>query len=132
MGLDRGGRVAYRMAYVHAICEEYRAAATIDQEHDLADRNWGRRIDCPVLVLWSGRGPLNSWYASEGGPLGLWRTWARDVQGNAVDAGHFFPEELPEQAVPPRLDAQRHASRITTRISRLAEMTFHSSRGLRS
>ena len=84
-------------AHVHAICEEYRAAATIDHEHDLADRKCGRRIDCPVLVLWSGRGPLNSWYASEGGPLGLWRTWARDVQGKTVDGGHFFPEELPEQ-----------------------------------
>jgi haloacetate dehalogenase len=84
-------------ANVHAICEEYRAAATIDHEHDLADRNCGRRIDCPVLVLWSGHGPLNSWYVSDGGPLGIWRTWADDVRGKAVDGGHFFPEELPEQ-----------------------------------
>jgi haloacetate dehalogenase len=84
-------------AHVHAICEEYRAAATIDHEHDLADRESGRRIRCPVLVLWSGRGPLNFWYASEGGPLGLWRAWAVDVQGEALDGGHFFPEELPRQ-----------------------------------
>ena len=84
-------------ARVHAICEEYRAAATLDNEHDLEDRRAGRQIACPVLVLWSGRGPLGSWYAEVGGPLALWRTWANDVRGGPLDAGHFFPEEVPEQ-----------------------------------
>src|SRR5262245_25146302 len=83
--------------HIHAICEEYRAAATLDVEHDLADRQAGRRITCPVLVLWSGRGPLNSWYAEAGGPLALWRAWANDVRGGPLDAGHFFPEEDPER-----------------------------------
>jgi haloacetate dehalogenase len=59
-------------ARVHAICEEYRAAATLDHEHDLEDRQAGRRIVCPVLVLWSGRGPLSIWCAEVGGPLALW------------------------------------------------------------
>ena len=81
---------------VHAICEEYRAAATIDLEHDLADRDAGRRIVGPVLALWSGRGPLNSWYAEAGGPLRIWEAWADQVRGEAVDGGHFFPEEIPE------------------------------------
>jgi haloacetate dehalogenase len=67
-------------ARVHAICEEYRAAATIDHEHDLADREAARRIICPVLVLWSDRGPLNSWYADAGAlgsmaGLGKQRSW---------------------------------------------------------
>jgi haloacetate dehalogenase len=84
-------------ARVHAICEEYRAAATLDHEHDLEDRRAGRRIACPVLVLWSDRGPLGTWYAEVGGPLALWRTWANDVRGRPLDAGHFFPEEAPEQ-----------------------------------
>src|SRR5262245_54084012 len=84
-------------ARVHAICEEYRAAATIDHEHDLADREARRRIICPVLVLWSGRGPLNSWYAEAGGPLALWRAWASSVHGRPLDGGYFFPEELPQQ-----------------------------------
>jgi haloacetate dehalogenase len=84
-------------AHVHAICEEYRAAATIDHEHDAADRKAARRIACSVLVLWSGRGPLGSWYEDAGGPLGLWRTWASDVRGEAFDAGHFFPEEMPRR-----------------------------------
>lgn len=84
-------------ARVHAICEEYRAAATLDHEHDLEDRKAGRRIACPVLVLWSGRGALNTWYAQVGGPLGLWRAWADDVHGGPLDAGHFFPEEIPQQ-----------------------------------
>jgi len=84
-------------ARVHAICEEYRAAATLDHEHDLEDRHAGRRIACPVLVLWSGRGPLGTWYAEVGGPLALWRAWATNVSGAPLDAGHFFPEEIPEQ-----------------------------------
>jgi haloacetate dehalogenase len=96
-----GVRAAYIRALsdparVHAICEEYRAAATLDHAHDVADRETGRRIACPLLVLWSGRGPLNSWYDDAGGPLALWRMWAQDVSGEAVDGGHFFPEEVPE------------------------------------
>jgi haloacetate dehalogenase len=84
-------------ARVHAICEEYRAAATRDREHDAADRRSGRRIACPVLVLWSGQGPLGAWYTKAGGPLALWRAWAKDVQGRPLDAGHFFPEEIPDE-----------------------------------
>jgi haloacetate dehalogenase len=83
-------------AQIHAICEEYRAAATVDREHDSADLEAGRRIDCPLLVLWSAHGGLASWYEEAGGPLGIWRRWARDVSGHAVDGGHFFPEERPE------------------------------------
>jgi haloacetate dehalogenase len=84
-------------ARVHAICEEYRAAATRDREHDEADRRSGRRIACPVLALWSGRGALSTWYTEAGGPLALWRAWADDVQGYPLDAGHFFPEEIPAE-----------------------------------
>jgi haloacetate dehalogenase len=84
-------------ARVHAICEEYRAAATCDREHDQSDRRAGHRIESPVLALWSGKGPLNAWYAKEGGPLALWRSWADDVEGRPVDAGHFFPEEIPDE-----------------------------------
>jgi haloacetate dehalogenase len=77
---------------VHAICEEYRAAATLDVCHDEADR--GRtRIACPVLALWSGSGAVASWYE----PLEVWRAWADDVQGEAMAAGHFLPEEAPAE-----------------------------------
>ena len=82
--------------HVHAICEEYRAAATVDRVHDQDDRAAGRRIAAPVLVLWSGAGPLGAWYERDGGPVGLWRRWADDVQGRAVAGGHFFPEEHPD------------------------------------
>jgi haloacetate dehalogenase len=82
--------------HLHAICEEYRAAASIDREHDRADRAAGRRIGCPVLVLWSGTGPLASWYLDDGGPLALWRELASDVTGHPVAGGHFFPEEHPQ------------------------------------
>jgi haloacetate dehalogenase len=83
--------------HAHAICEEYRAAATLDREHDEADLNAGRRIACPLLALWGAQGPLGTWYVSEGGPLALWRAWSGNVHGHAVNAGHFFPEEIPEQ-----------------------------------
>jgi haloacetate dehalogenase len=83
-------------AHVHAICEEYRAAAAIDREHDRADRAAGHRIACPVFALWARGGALDTWYADMGGPLGVWRGWADDVRGHAVDGGHFFPEQDPE------------------------------------
>jgi haloacetate dehalogenase len=82
--------------HAHAICEEYRAAATIDREHDQTDRAQGHRIRCPLLVLWSARGALEKGFAAEGGPLGVWQQWADRVEGHAVEGGHFFPEEMPE------------------------------------
>jgi haloacetate dehalogenase len=83
-------------ARVHGICEEYRAAATIDVEHDRADKEAGKRIECPVLHLWARGGPLDTFYEKEGGPLGIWRQWAPRVEGQAMKGGHFFPEENPD------------------------------------
>lgn len=83
--------------HAHAICEDYRAAAAIDREHDKAARESGRRITCPLLVLWGAQGPLDTWYVDEGGPLALWRAWGGDVQGHALNGGHFFSEVSPEQ-----------------------------------
>lgn len=80
---------------MHAICEEYRAAATVDRDHDAADRRAGRRIGCPVLALWSARGPLATWYDDLGGPLAVWRDLADEVTGGPLSGGHFFPEEYP-------------------------------------
>lgn len=82
-------------AHVHAICEEYRAAATLDREHDAADCRKGRRIACPLLVLWSAEGALARWYVEAGGPMAVWRAWSDRVQGRPLAAGHFFPEEAP-------------------------------------
>jgi haloacetate dehalogenase len=82
-------------AHLHAICEEYRAAAGLDRAHDRADRVKDRRISSPVLALWSGAGPLASWYSDAGGPLEIWRDLAPRVAGWPVNGGHFFPEEHP-------------------------------------
>jgi haloacetate dehalogenase len=77
---------------IHAICEDYRAGATYDRELDEADR--GRRtIDCPVLALWSGRDELGRWFDV----VEVWRSWADDVRGRPVDAGHFLAEEAPDE-----------------------------------
>lgn len=83
----------------HAICEEYRAAATLDYEADRRDRALGRQVNAPTLVLWAASGPLDSWYEDAGGPLGIWRSWAADVAGQPLTGGHFFPEENPEGTV---------------------------------
>jgi haloacetate dehalogenase len=95
-------RVAYVDALrdrdaIHAVCEEYRAAATLDVEHDLADRKAGRRIACPTLALWSSGSALDTWYVDEGGPLAIWRAWADPVTGRAIAGGHFFPETNPDE-----------------------------------
>ena len=80
---------------IHAICEDYRAAATIDFAHDAEDREAGRRITCPVRVLWGGRGNLEEWYDV----LEVWRGWADDVGGRSIDSGHYVPEEAPEETL---------------------------------
>jgi haloacetate dehalogenase len=79
-------------ARVHAICEEYRAAATLDYAYDEADRGH-RKIACPVLALWGGRGGLTSFFDV----LAIWRAWAPRVTGCAIDGGHFFPESAAEK-----------------------------------
>jgi haloacetate dehalogenase len=84
---------------VHAICEEYRAAATLDRAHDDEDRRAGRTITCPVLALWSEGSSLDTWYRDAGGPLGILRPWAPNVTGRAVRGGHFFPEQNPDETL---------------------------------
>lgn len=90
-------RAAYASALgdprkLHAICEEFRAAGTVDRDHDAADRKAGLRITQPTLVLWDREGALSRWYADAGGPLAIWRAWAPGAQGEPVPGGHFFPE----------------------------------------
>jgi haloacetate dehalogenase len=77
---------------VNAICEDYRAGATIDRELDEADR--GRHIACPVLCLWGARGALPFLY---GDVLAVWRPWAPVVSGRGVDASHFLVEDQPQE-----------------------------------
>jgi haloacetate dehalogenase len=84
-------------ARVHGICEEYRAAATIDVEHDRSDKDASRKIECPMLHLWGEGGPLDTFYTKEGGPLSIWRQWAPRAEGRAIRGGHFFPEENPDE-----------------------------------
>jgi haloacetate dehalogenase len=76
------------------MCEDYRAGASVDVEHDAADRGAGRQITCPVLVLWAARGGLPRFY---GDVLEIWRPWAPDLRGHAVDTSHFLAEDRPEE-----------------------------------
>jgi haloacetate dehalogenase len=84
-------RCCHDPATIHAMCEDYRAGATIDYQLDEADRG-ARRIACPVLALWGKRGQLEAWYDVPA----IWRDWADDVRGAAIDSGHYLAEEAPE------------------------------------
>jgi haloacetate dehalogenase len=86
-------RCARDPAAIEAMCEDYRAGATCDRQWDEEDRAAGRRIGCPVQALWAGRGALEAWYDT----LEIWRTWADDVRGRALDCGHFMMEERPDE-----------------------------------
>jgi haloacetate dehalogenase len=76
-------------AVISGICEDYRAGATIDAEHDAA----GGTIACPVLVLWATRGAMEIFYEDV---LAVWRPWAADLRGRSVEASHFLVEDEPE------------------------------------
>lgn len=79
-------------AAIHGACEDYRASAGIDLDHDRASRAAGARIGCDTLVLWGERGVVHQLFE----PLALWRAQcAAQVSGEVLPAGHFIPEELP-------------------------------------
>ncbi len=82
-------------ACVHAMCEDYRAAATIDLQHDRADRSEQRKLDCPVRVLWGKHGVIERCFQ----PLEDWRQVATRVTGAGLECGHYIPEEVPEQLI---------------------------------
>ncbi|MEM5399719.1 MULTISPECIES: alpha/beta fold hydrolase [Paraburkholderia] len=91
---------AYRAALrqpgaVHAMCEDYRASATIDLEHDRADLERGNKVACPLRVLWGAQGVIERCFD----PLAEWRKVARDVSGRALPCGHYIPEEASEALV---------------------------------
>lgn len=80
---------------VHGLCEDYRASATIDLEHDRADRDAGRLIECPLRVLWGRQGVIERCFDA----LAEWRKVARAVDGEALDCGHYLPEETPDDVL---------------------------------
>src|SRR5688572_16306914 len=78
-------------AAIHAICEDYRAAVTVDFHLDQADRG-SRKIACPTLALWGAKGVLPKWYDV----LAVWKEWCNEVSGEAIDCNHFLAEEAPD------------------------------------
>ena len=82
-------------ATIHASCEDYRAAASIDLVHEEEDRCEARKVECPLLALWGGRGVMERTYDVDE----VWREYADDVRGKPIDAGHFLAEERPEETM---------------------------------
>ena len=80
-------------ATVHAMCEDYRAGASIDLEHDQVDL--GRKIACPLLVLWGAKGNVGRLFD----PMAIWRERASDVRGRAMPSGHNIQLEAPAEAL---------------------------------
>jgi haloacetate dehalogenase len=82
-------------ATIHATCEDYRAAATIDLDHDMTDIQQDRKITCPLLALWGGHGIVERCF----NPLEEWKRVATSVTGKALPCGHYIPEEVPDLLV---------------------------------
>jgi len=80
-------------ATIHATCEDYRAAATIDLEHDEADAH--ARVECPLLALWGEKGVVHRLFD----PIADWKKVARDVRGRALPCGHYLAEEVPDETL---------------------------------
>jgi haloacetate dehalogenase len=81
---------------IRGMCEHYRAAASIDMEHDRASRQAGQKIVCPLLVLWGDKGKIGHWYD----PLAIWRQYAgASVTGTPMPSGHYIAEEAPGETV---------------------------------
>ena len=76
----------------HGLCEDYRASAGIDLEHDRADRERGVRLETPLLALWGRDGVVHRCFK----PLEEWRRVASDVRGGPLDCGHYIAEEAPD------------------------------------
>jgi len=96
---------------VHGMCEDYRAGLRVDRAADDADRAAGRRVACPVLVLWA---TVTTCRRSMGDPLAVWRDWADEVTGHVVESGHHLAEGAPDalvaalrEAWTPNTDASR-------------------------
>jgi haloacetate dehalogenase len=85
---------------MHAMCEDYRAAATIDLVHDRADRAAGKKLTMPLRVLWGEHGLVNKCFA----PIADWEAVAQEVSGKTVPCGHYIPEECPDELI---ADAQK-------------------------
>jgi haloacetate dehalogenase len=79
---------------VRAMLEDYRAGLGIDRAHEEADRAAGRRVGCPLLVLWSRHDDLEDLH---GDPLAIWRSWASDLRGGRIASGHHMAEEAPDE-----------------------------------
>jgi haloacetate dehalogenase len=86
---------------VHGMVEDYRAGVTVDREADDADRVARHKISCPVLVEWSARDDMEELY---GDVVAIWREWADDVRGVAIDSGHHVAEEAPGELAAALLD----------------------------
>jgi haloacetate dehalogenase len=81
---------------IRGMCEDYRAAASVDLEHDRASRAAGTKIQCPLLVLWGAQGKIGKWYDA----LAIWRQYcAAEVTGGPVDSGHYLAEEAPGEVL---------------------------------
>ncbi|WP_447002820.1 alpha/beta fold hydrolase [Saccharothrix isguenensis] len=89
-------RAMHDPATVRAMVEDYRAGLGVDRAHDDADLAAGRRVRCPVLVLWAEGDDLPDLY---GDVLGVWRDWADDLRGRGLRCGHHLAEEVPAELV---------------------------------
>jgi haloacetate dehalogenase len=109
----------------HAMCEDYRASASIDLEHDEMDLD--RKLSCPLLILWGEFGPMHKLYDV----LATWKDRCADVTGNALPAGHWIPEQAPDlfyvQSCGPFSQAKIGESRVLRRRNDCTTISYSES-----
>jgi len=105
---------------IRGMCEDYRAAATIDLTHDRESRDAGRRITCPTQILWGSQGKIGTWYS----PLAVWSRYVdAPLTGSAVNSGHYLAEEAPDEVLV-HFEAffrQNHLSKLDRKDSSFSE-----------
>ncbi|MGI4954332.1 MAG: alpha/beta fold hydrolase [Janthinobacterium lividum] len=114
--LDDYLKAAHDPEMIAGMCEDYRAAATIDLEHDRISRSQGLRVQCPLLALWGSKGKIGGWYD----PVNLWQEYcAETVTGGAVNSGHYLAEEAPDEVLQAVLPFLSGATATEVRAARM-------------
>ena len=88
-------RIQRDPANIHGMCEDYRAAASVDLEHDKTDIEKKNRIRCPFLTLWAERGAIGGLYDV----AGVWKGYAANVAGKVLPGGHNLQEDIPNEVI---------------------------------
>lgn len=103
---------------ITAMCECFRAGFHVDRAHDIEDQRNGRKITCPTLVMWGGKGVVAKHFDVEA----VWRNWCTNPRFEAMPSGHFIPEEAPEAALRAIFEFLKAGRAVHTRMDQMEKL----------